>query len=89
MNAAEMFGKDWLHFIDCVNFGSSNLDADAILFMNEVPGQMQRALTTLETFVENSKHKEDEVNQNFEEGSQGGYSEQLTEAINLLAELKG
>lgn len=30
------FGKEWNHFCDCIDFGKSFLDADAIRFMNEI-----------------------------------------------------
>ena len=41
--AANRFVEGWTHFLDCINFGKSNLDADAIRFMNEVPGLLQSA----------------------------------------------
>lgn len=41
--ACGSFLKGWLHFCDCIDFGKSNLDADAIRFMNEVPGQIEQA----------------------------------------------
>ena len=41
---AKVFAKGWKHFLDCIDFGSSNLDAEAIQFMNEVPGKVIKAL---------------------------------------------
>lgn len=34
------FEKGWKHFCNCIDFGGSNLDAEAIRFMNEMPGQI-------------------------------------------------
>lgn len=34
------FEKGLKHFYDCINFADSNLDADAIRFMNEMPGRL-------------------------------------------------
>lgn len=34
MNKKE-FSEGWTNFCRCINFGDSNLDADAIRFMNE------------------------------------------------------
>ncbi len=31
------FEKGLKHFYDCINFADSNLDADAVRFMNEMP----------------------------------------------------
>ena len=47
-----------------------------------------RVITTLEWMITHMKYRADDLRQNVEEGSQGGYSPELTEAINLLAELK-
>ena len=30
------FEEGWKHFCDCINFGASTLDAEAIEFMNNV-----------------------------------------------------
>ena len=43
---AEEFEKGLKHFYDCINFEKSNLDAEAIRFMNEVPGKVIAALKT-------------------------------------------
>lgn len=40
------FIKGWRHFLDCLNFDKSNLDAEAIGFMNEMPGEVFKALTS-------------------------------------------
>ncbi len=48
-NAAnKAFIAGWGHFLDCINFGSSALDAKAIQFMNEIPGQIQAAIAKAE-----------------------------------------
>jgi hypothetical protein len=44
--ACDSFLKGWLHFYNCIDFGKSNLDAEAIRFMNEVPGQIEQAHKT-------------------------------------------
>ena len=38
------FAAGWIHFCDCIDFGRSALDADAIRFMNETPGKVVQAL---------------------------------------------
>lgn len=43
-NACQNFIDGWPHFLLCINFGKSALDAEAISWMNEVPGQIQKAL---------------------------------------------
>ncbi|KKL81529.1 hypothetical protein LCGC14_1993840 [marine sediment metagenome] len=48
----------------------------------------KRIIETLEWLVTDATWRADETKLNFEEGSQGGYSPELTEAINLLEELK-
>lgn len=44
LEANEKFLKGWGHFCDCINWGKSFLDAEAIQFMNEVPGFIQTAV---------------------------------------------
>lgn len=34
------FAKGWKHFCSCIDFGNSNLDAEAIRFMNEALGKI-------------------------------------------------
>lgn len=41
--ACEAFLMGWEHFCSHINFNQSNLDADSIRFMNEVPGQIKTA----------------------------------------------
>lgn len=41
---AKKFEKGWTHFCDCIDFGRSNLDAEAIRFMNEMPGKILKTL---------------------------------------------
>lgn len=48
-----------------------------------------RCVTSLEWLVPDMQHRSDECRNNLESASQGGYSPELTDAINLLAELKG
>jgi len=43
-NLAEEFKKGWMHFLDKINFDKSFLDAEAIRFMNEVPGKVHKQL---------------------------------------------
>lgn len=38
------FIKGWKHFCDCIDFGRSALDAEAIRFMNEAPAEIIKAL---------------------------------------------
>ena len=52
------------------------------------PELHQRIIATLTWMVADMRHRSDECRLNFEPKSKGGYSEELTEAINLLAELK-
>ncbi len=49
---------------------------------------VQKILTILEPMIEAAKHRSDDLRQNLEEGSQGGYSEELNEAIQLVEELQ-
>lgn len=42
--ACEEFIAGWPHFLKCIDFNHSNLDAKAIRFFNEVPGKIQTAL---------------------------------------------
>lgn len=42
--ACQEFLKGWSHFLEHINFAKSNLDADSIRFMNEVPGQIEQAV---------------------------------------------
>lgn len=41
---AKEFAAGWNHFCDCIAFGKSNLDAEALQFMNEMPGKIVKAL---------------------------------------------
>ncbi len=50
-------------------------------------GLRQRVTATLSWMVTAMKWREDDLRENIEEGSCGGYSEELTEAIELLEEL--
>ena len=44
--ACKDFIKGWVHFLDCIDFSGSYLDAEAIQFMNEVPGKIEQAVLT-------------------------------------------
>ncbi len=44
LKALENFVEGWPHFCNCIDFGKSHLDAEAIGWMNEVPGQLETAL---------------------------------------------
>jgi hypothetical protein len=52
------------------------------------PEQEQRAIMALGWLVPDAQNRFDECRNNLEEGSQGGYSPELTDAISLLDELK-
>ncbi len=41
---AKEFERGLKHFLGCINFDESNLDGEAIQFMNEVPGRVVSAL---------------------------------------------
>jgi len=45
LEACQAFVNGWSDFLDCIDFSSSNLDAEAIQYMNEMPGQVQEAIT--------------------------------------------
>ena len=47
-----------------------------------------RLITTLEWMTADMKWRADDTKRNFEEGSQGGYSPELQEGIDLLTELR-
>lgn len=40
MSLEKDFTDGWKHFCNCIDFGKSNLDAEAIQFMNEMPGRI-------------------------------------------------
>ena len=46
------FSKGWKHFCGCIDFGQSHLDAEAIQFMNEVPGKVYMALASAPELLE-------------------------------------
>lgn len=47
IDASKKFISGWGHFLNCIDFGKSWLDAEAIRFMNEVPGQIEKAIREL------------------------------------------
>lgn len=49
----------------------------------------QRIIKTLEWLVEDAKWRFNQCKDAMDDGSTGGYSDELTEATNLLKELKG
>ena len=49
------FAKGWTHFLNCIDFGKSNLDADVIRFMNEVPAQVVAVLAAAPALLEACK----------------------------------
>lgn len=51
-------------------------------------GTRQRVITSLGRLVADAKHRFDDCKNNLENGSSGGYSLELTEAVGLLEELK-
>lgn len=52
------------------------------------PDLKQRTIQTLDWMITDMKFRADDLRNNVEEGSAGGYSDELTKAINLLAELE-
>ena len=46
---SEKFEKGYKHFLNCIDFGKCYLDAKAIQFMNEVPGQVVQKLKEIES----------------------------------------
>lgn len=52
------------------------------------PNLKARTIKVLTWMIEDMKWRADDLRSNTEEGSHGGYSEELTEAIELLEELK-
>ena len=44
IKACEDFVKGWSHFCDRINWKETNLDAEAIRFMNENPGRIKDCL---------------------------------------------
>ena len=51
-------------------------------------GTMRRVIRTLSWMIEDMKHRFDDCRGNLDNGSEGGYSPELTEAIELLDELE-
>ncbi len=49
LEACEGFVAGWTHYLDCIDFGKSYLDAEAIQFMNEIPGQIAQAIAAAES----------------------------------------
>ncbi len=46
MMTVQDFTDEWTHFLDCLDFETSTLDARAINFMNNFPGEVIQALAT-------------------------------------------
>lgn len=44
IEACEKFVAGWPHFLKCIDFNHSHLDAEAIRFFNEVPAQIKIVL---------------------------------------------
>jgi hypothetical protein len=57
--------------------------------VNDLANFETKALKHFGWMTTHMKWREDQINQNIEEGSQGGYSEELSGAIEFLEELKG
>lgn len=58
------------------------------VYCNDIADLLRRAKISLDWLVPDAKARDDDCRQNLENGNIGGYSEDLTEAIELLAELK-
>jgi len=48
----EYYANGWSHFIDCINFNSSDFDAEAIEFMNEFPRHIMNLLDSHDALLE-------------------------------------
>lgn len=44
VDAGQEMLSGWKHFLECIDFNHSYLDADAICWMNEAPGKLAKAL---------------------------------------------
>ena len=52
----EYYANGWSHFIDCINFNSSDFDAEAIEFMNEFPRHIMDFLDSRDALLEACKN---------------------------------
>lgn len=52
---SKQFETGWQHFLKCIDFNHSNLDAEAITFMNEMPAAAVKGLTP-EKGTEQNEH---------------------------------
>lgn len=52
-NLTKEFETGLKHFYDCIDFGKCNLDAEAIRFMNEIPGRLVNSHKALVEFAQN------------------------------------
>jgi hypothetical protein len=48
---AKEFTDGWKHYLDCINFGASALDAEAIQFMNEMPAKILQCVNSHDSLV--------------------------------------
>ena len=44
--ACDLFNSGWDHFLGCMNFGGSCMDAEAIAWMNDISIAMQKIKET-------------------------------------------
>jgi len=58
--AGRDFVLGWKHFLDKINWEQSSLDAEAVQFMNEVPGKIAAALSNAEE-IEVCKDGDDNI----------------------------
>lgn len=56
---SKQFETGWQHFLKCIDFNHSNLDAEAITFMNEMPAEVSKALVAANTKREFRKRSSD------------------------------
>jgi hypothetical protein len=49
------FSTEWKHFCECIDFGRSNLDAQAICFMNTWVGEVVKTLAAAPALLEACK----------------------------------
>lgn len=52
MLTVKEFSHGWKHFLDCIDFDPSYLDAEAKKFINEAPAEIIRALAFVDKMFE-------------------------------------
>ncbi len=52
---AQEFTDGWKHYLNCINFGASTLDAQAIRFMNEMPAKILQRVNNFDDLLDACK----------------------------------